>query len=142
MNRAIYALRQQGYRLTPQRRAVLDVIAATDEHLTPAEIYRRVRRQRRGIGLVTVYRTLDIFSELGLICELRAEEGRRTYLLTRPAEHHHHLICSSCGTVVDFAGCQLQDLERRLSQDTGFQIDRHVLEFSGCCPGCQRAASA
>ena len=138
MKRVIAALRHRGYRLTPQRRAVLEVIAGTDEHLTPADIFQRVRGEHRGIGLVTVYRTLDILSELGLICELRTEDGGRSYLLTRPSEHHHHLICSNCGKVVDFTGCQLGELERRLSQETGFQIDRHLLEFTGCCPGCQQ----
>jgi len=141
LKRAIAALRHRGYRLTPQRRAVLEVIAGTDEHLTPGDIYHRVCGEHPGIGLVTVYRTLDIFSELGLICELRTEDGGRSYLLTRPSEHHHHLICSNCGKVVDFTGCQLGELERRLSRETGFQIDRHLLEFTGCCPGCRQAAS-
>ena len=141
MKRAIAALRHRGYRLTPQRRAVLEVIAGTDEHLTPADIYHRVRGGHPGIGLVTVYRTLDVFSELGLICELRTEDGGRSYLLTRPSEHHHHLICSNCGKVVNFTGCRLGELERRLSRETGFQIDGHLLEFTGCCPGCQQALS-
>lgn len=141
MKKVMAALRQRGYRLTPQRRAILEVIADTDEHLTPAVIYERVRGVHRGIGLVTVYRTLDILSELGLICEFRTEDGGRSYLLTRPSEHHHHLICSNCGKVVNFTGCQLGELESRLARETGFQIDRHLLEFTGCCPVCQQAAS-
>jgi len=138
LKRVIAALRHRGYRLTPQRRAVLEVIAGTDEHLTPADIYHRVRGRHRSIGLVTVYRTLDVLSELGLICELRTEDGGRSYLLTRPSEHHHHLVCSNCGKVVNFTGCQLGELERRLSHETGFQIDHHLLEFTGCCPDCQQ----
>ena len=137
MRRAITVLRRHGYRLTPQRRAVLETIAGTEEHLTPADIHGRARRDCAGVGLVTVYRTLDVLTRLGLVCEVRTEDGHRSYLLTRPLEHHHHLVCSSCGKVVDFTECDLSELEERLSQRTGFRIDGHVLEFSGHCPSCQ-----
>ncbi len=141
MRKVIDLLRRRGYKITPQRRAVLRVIAESQEHLTPADIYERVHKEHHSIGLVTVYRTLDILDELGLICGVYAEDGRRSYLLTRPSEHHHHLICSGCGRVVDFTGCHLGGLEKRLSQETGFKIERHSLEFTGCCPSCQKAAS-
>ena len=134
-------LRQRGYKLTPQRRAVLKVIAHNHDHLTPTAIYERVRREYPGIGLVTVYRTLEILSELGLICEVHAGGGR-SYLLRRPTEHHHHLICSECGLVADFTGCDLGKLERRLSQQTGFETEGHLLEFFGRCPDCRKLASA
>lgn len=130
-------MRRHGYRLTPQRRAVLETIAGTEEHLTPADIHGRSRRDCPGVGLVTVYRTLEVLTGLGLVCEVRTEDGRRGYLLTRPLEHHHHLICSSCGKVVEFTECDLSELEERLSQRTGFRIDSHVLEFNGYCPSCQ-----
>jgi Fur family ferric uptake transcriptional regulator len=141
MRKVIALLRQRGFKITSQRRAVLRVIVDCQEHLTPAEIYERVHKEYPGIGLVTVYRTLDVLTELGLICEVHAEDGRRSYLLTRPLEHHHHLICSDCGRVIDFTGCYLGQLEKRLSQETGFKIVSHLLEFTGCCPNCQKAAS-
>jgi len=130
-------LRQQGYKLTPQRRAVLNAIALNSDHLTPAEIYDRVRREHPGIGLVTVYRTLDILASLGLICEVHSGGNCRSYLMRRPQEHHHHLICSDCGTVADFTDCDLSELEQRLSQETGFEIAGHLLELSGRCHSCQ-----
>ncbi|MFC1848080.1 Fur family transcriptional regulator [Chloroflexota bacterium] len=130
-------LRRQGYKLTPQRRAVLNAIALNRDHLTPAEIHDKVRQECPGIGLVTVYRTLDILTELGLICEVHSGGHCRSYLMRRPLEHHHHLICSDCGTVTDFTNCDLSDLEQRLSGETGFEIDGHLLEFSGRCRGCQ-----
>lgn len=138
MRRVLALLRQRGYRLTPQRRAVLQVIAGCREHLTPRDIHERVRLRHPGIGLVTVYRTIDLLSELGLICEVHADDRRRSYLLRRPEEHHHHLVCSDCGQVVDFTGCHLDGLEHRLSQQTGFVIEHHLLEFVGCCPSCQK----
>ncbi len=133
-------LRQHGYRLTPQRRAMLRVIAVSPEHLTPAAIYYRVRQEYPSIGLVTVYRTLSILAQLGLICEVHAGGSCRSYLMRKPAGHHHHLICSECGTVVDFADCDLNRLEERLSQVTGFKLGGHLLEFLGLCPACQKQA--
>ena len=134
-------LRQHGYKLTPQRRRVLNVIGRSREHLTPAAIYEMVRQELPGIGLVTIYRTLEILAELGLICEVHTGGNCRSYLMRRPSEHHHHLICSDCGTVVDFTDCDLSRLEQRLHRETGFKIENHLLEFAGQCQNCQRAQS-
>ena len=124
-------LRQRGYRLTPQRRVVVNTIARTHHHLTPAAIYERVKREYPGIGLVTVYRNLEILAELGLICEVHAGGSCRSYLMRKPLEHHHHLICSECGRVVDFTDCDLGELGQRLSRETGFKMEGHLLEFIG-----------
>ena len=113
--RIVSTLRRQGHRITPQRRAVVRAIAASQDHLTPAIIHEKVRRNNPGIGLVTVYRTLEILDRLGLICEVHAGGSCRSYLVRRPLEHHHHLICSECGTVVDFTNCDLDELEQSLS---------------------------
>jgi Fur family transcriptional regulator, ferric uptake regulator len=131
-------LRENGYRLTPQRRAVLQVIFASNGHLTPAEIHQRVSAEYPGTGLVTVYRALEILGRLGLICEVHSGGNCRSYLVRKPQEHHHHLICSGCGRVVDFAGCDLGRLESRLSRETGFAVEGHLLEFLGLCPACQK----
>lgn len=135
-------LRQRGYRLTPQRRAILKVIAGSQDHLTPAEIYQDVHALYPSIGLVTVYRTLDMLFGLGLICELHAAGSCRSYLLRRPLGHHHHLICSDCRSVVDFTDCDLTGIEKRLTEETGFDIEDHLLEFAGRCPRCQRTSVA
>ncbi|MFC2058697.1 Fur family transcriptional regulator, partial [Chloroflexota bacterium] len=133
-------LRQHGYKLTQQRRAVLNAIAHSHDHLTPAAIYERVQQEHPNIGLVTIYRTLDVLAELGLICEVHVGGSCRSYLMRRPSEHHHHLICSDCGGVVDFTDCDLSELERKLSEETDFEIEGHLLEFSGHCPKCRRMA--
>ena len=135
-------LRQFGFKITPQRRTILSIITLSHEHLTPAAIYNRVYQEHPGIGLVTIYRTLEILARLGLICEVHAGGNCRSYLARRPAEHHHHLICSECGTVIDFTDCDLSELEQRLSQKTGFEIESHLLEFLGRCPVCHKIASA
>ena len=130
-------LRKHGYKLTPQRRVIIRAIASSQDHLTPAAIYEKVHQDHPNIGLVTVYRTIDILAKLGLVCELHAGGSCHSYTISVP-EHHHHLICSSCGTVVDFTGHDLGELERRLSQDTGFEIKDHLLEFIGLCQACQK----
>ncbi len=141
-NKIAAMLRQKGYKLTPQRKTLLHVISRSQNHLTPSDIYQRVRKCHPGIGLVTVYRTLEILTGIGLICEVHTGGNRRSYLLRRPSGHHHHLICSDCGRVVDFTDCDLSGLEQRLSQETAFTIDGHLLEFSGRCQNCKITAGA
>jgi Fur family transcriptional regulator, ferric uptake regulator len=129
-------LSQNGYKLTVQRLAVLDVIANSQEHLTPAAIHEKVRQDHPQIGLVTVYRTLQKLSELGLICKVQGEGKSCSYTLS-PAGHHHHLVCSECGAVADFTGCDLEGLVQKLTKETGFKIEGHLLQFSGICGNCQ-----
>ena len=135
-------LRQRGYKLTPQRRTMLKLITTSQKHLTPAAIYERLQQEHPGIGLVTIYRTLGILAELGVICEINTESSSRSYLIRRVPEHHHHLICSACGAVTDFTTCDLKRLEQRLSRKTGFKIDDHFLKFTGRCQKCQKTALA
>jgi len=130
-------LRQRGYKLTPQRRAILGAIAESRDHLTPAAIYDKVKHEYNNIGLVTIYRTLELLTRLGLICEVHVGGNCHSYLLRRPSEHHHHIICSNCGTVIDFIDCDLSEVEQRLSEQTGFDIEGHLLEFLGHCRQCQ-----
>ena len=129
-------LRQCGFKITPQRRTILSAITLSHEHLTPAAIHERVGKEHPGIGLVTIYRTLEILTKLGLVCEVHAGGNCRSYLMRRPLEHHHHLICSDCGTVIDFTDCDLGKLEQQLTKETGFKINGHLLEFLGLCRNC------
>ena len=131
-------LRQHGYKFTPQRQAVIQVIVSSRDHLTPATMYKKVHQDHPHIGLVTIYRTLEILAELELICELHAGGICRSYTISTP-QHHHHLICSNCGIVIDFTGHNLSELEQSLSEKSRFRIDGHLLEFFGLCQACQKA---
>ena len=131
------ALRRHGYKITPQRRTVISSIINNREHLTPAAIHELVCREHPGIGLVTTYRTIEMLGQLNLLCKVHSEEGCQNYLLRRPLEHHHHLVCSMCGTVKEFTGCNLGDIEQKLVTETGFTVNGHLLEFQGICPDCQ-----
>lgn len=132
-------LKRNGYKLTPQRRAVIAAIASSPDHLTPAALYQKVRQDHPTIGLVTIYRTLEILTKLELICELHAGGSCRSYTIAALG-HHHHLICAECGEVIDFSGQYFTELKERLSRETGFEIDGHLLEFIGRCQNCQQNA--
>jgi Fe2+ or Zn2+ uptake regulation protein len=141
-NKIAGILRQKGYRLTPQRHAILKIIASSHDHLTPAEICTRVRQEYPTIGLVTVYRVINLLIQLNLICRVNLGGSSQSYLMRRPVEHHHHLICSQCGRAVDFTNCDLDQLEQQLARETGYNIEGHLLEIYGRCPECCAAASA
>lgn len=129
-------LNARGYKLTAPRRAVLDVVARMHESLCPAEIYERAHRRYPRLGLVTVYRTLDILVELGVLRRVHLDDGCHGYALSRTS-HGHYLICSSCNQVVEFDGCDLDRLFKNMARKTGFRIDGHWLEVFGHCPKCQ-----
>jgi Fur family transcriptional regulator, ferric uptake regulator len=131
-------LRKRGFKLTPQRKAIIMVLGSSHEHLTPADIHARLRNKYPGIGLVTVYRTLELLQVNGLLCEVHIGDSCRSYLRRQqPGEHHHHLLCRGCGRVADFKDCELDCLKQRLEKETGFSITRHLLEFMGLCPQCK-----
>lgn len=130
-------LSEHGYKLTPQRLAILDVITRSREHLTPAVIYKKVCRTHPGMGLTTVYRTLDVMTELGLVDRVHLGDTCRSYS-AQERGHRHNIVCTRCGLVVDFIGCDLEDLSERLSCETGFKIEGHLLQFQGLCRNCQK----
>ncbi len=136
----VATLRQHNYKLTPQRQVVIQTIVTSQDHLTPTAIYEKVHQDHPNIGFVTIYRTLNILAELNLICELHAGGSCHSYTASTPGEHHH-LICSNCGIVVDFTSYDFGKLEQRLSLETGFHIQDHLLEFTGLCQVCQKEAT-
>lgn len=135
------AIKKNGYKITPQRKAVIKYIAGSHSHFTPESIHKQVSDVCKGIGLATVYRTINMLLNLGLVCELYIGDYRHSYVMRRPLQHHHHVVCSRCNKVVDFTDCDLKDIEIKLSKGTGFKVDEHLLEFIGICPECQKVLS-
>ncbi len=130
-------LSAHGYKLTGQRRAVLAVIASSGERLSPAEVYEKAKAACPRIGLTTVYRTLDILVELGAVRLVHLDEGCHSYAPATEG-HHHHLVCSGCGSVVEFEGCDLSPLLNAVASRTGFEIEDHWLQLFGRCPACRK----
>ena len=113
-------LRQNNYKLTPQRQVVIKEITSNQEHLTPTDIYEKVHRDHPNIGLVTIYRTLTILVKLKLICELHSGDSCPSYTISATG-HHHHLLCIDCGKVFDYLSCDLEEAQQSLSKQTWTQ---------------------
>ena len=129
-------LQNDGCRLTAPRRAVVETLKANMHALTPVEVYESARKQCPGLGLVSVYRTLEKLEELGLIQRVHQTKGCQAFVRTG-AGHQHLLVCNNCGKVVLFAGDQLDLLFKTISKTSGFQIDGHWLQVFGLCKNCQ-----
>lgn len=129
------ALEARGFRLTAARRVILDTLADNGDHLTADELTERVRRRSTGIGRMTVYRTLDLLCDLGLLRPVYQGTGAAHYILLHDG-HHHHLICSDCSRVIEFDECALGDLPARIARRFGFRVDGHLLELYGVCEAC------
>ena len=115
---------------------MIRVVTSGSDYLTPGAIYEKVSEDHPDVGLVTVYRTLEVLNRLGLICKLHTGNNSCGYTIGA-SEHHHHLICNRCHQVVAFAHCGLEEVQQGLVEETGFRIDDHLLEFTGLCPACQ-----
>ncbi len=132
-------LREHGYRLTPQRLAILDVLRNARGHLTPSEIYQQVAQDIPGLTEATVYRTLNFLAEQGLVLVAHLGRGQLVYEFT---EHdHHHLICRQCGDMREIDHFELQVLYDQFLDKTGYQIDTIHATFFGYCPACLANAS-
>ena len=130
-------LSRQGYKLTRQRKAVVEAMTLTNTRLTAAEVYARAQRECADLGLTTVYRTLEILEQLGAIRRVHLEDGCEAFAPTA-LEHGHYVICQSCQATIEFEGCDLTRLLKRVADQTGFAIEQHWLELVGRCPKCQK----
>jgi Fur family ferric uptake transcriptional regulator len=130
-----HTLRAKGYRLTPQRQLVLEAVAALG-HGTPEAIYGEVRRTANTVNMSTVYRTLELLEELGLVSHTHLGHGAPAYHLADDADHVH-LVCRVCGTVTEMPPTVLQDTVDRLALYKGFHVDVRHFAIFGVCAGCQ-----
>lgn len=134
-------LKDKGYKLTPQRRAVLDVIIENEgKHLSTEEIFEYVRKECPEIGLATVYRTLQLLEGIGLIFKMNLDDGKNRYELSHAEEdhHHHHLICVKCGKLTEVQGDLLDGLEKEVEKKYDFKVTNHILKFYGYCSECRK----
>lgn len=134
-------LQARQYKLTPQRQTVLQVfIAHPDEHLSAEDVHRLLRQKQLEIGLATVYRSLELLSDMEVLQKIDFGDGRSRYELNETnakQHHHHHLICMKCGTVREFADDLLEALENDITEKSQFKIVDHQVKFYGYCQECQ-----
>ncbi|GAA3122015.1 transcriptional repressor [Planomonospora alba] len=128
-------LRARGYRVTPQRQLVLEAVKAL-EHATPEEICTRVRETARGVNISTVYRTLELLEELGMVTHTHLGHGAPTYHLASDADHVH-VVCRVCGEISEVRPDLVQPLVDGLESELGFATDVHHLTVFGRCRNCR-----
>ena len=130
-------LREQQFRITPQRIAILKVLASSSEHPAVERIYEQVKWNFPTTSLATVYKTVTLLKELNEVLELGFPEGSNRYDGNKPYPHPH-VICLKCEKIVDLDLSGLADMTHELKKETGFKIINHRLDFFGICPGCQK----
>lgn len=134
--RALYdTLRGAGHRLTPQRTLILSTLLERGGHLTAEEIHAHARKQYPFLNLSTVYRTLDVLKEVGLVAETDLGSGRRQFELLGAGEHHH-LVCEQCGQIIQIDGAILQPLRGQLAAQHGFEARLDHFAIFGVCREC------
>lgn len=139
--------RGRGYRITVPRQAILNVLSKTDKHLSAEDIYLAVHKVYPAIGLTTVYRTLELLVQMGLVFKFDFGDGRARYELAQGPggiRHHHHLVCTKCGRVIDYTDFideekeLLRKTEEGLAKKYKFKIKNHLIQFYGICDKCQK----
>ena len=134
-------LKKKGYKLTPQRRAIVDTIIKNEgKHMTAEEIYDEVKKDCPEIGLATVYRTVLLLEEVKLLSRLDLSDGCSRYeIIHKDEEHrHHHLICDQCNKVIEVEEDLLEELEHRIETKYKFKIQDHSVKFYGICDECNK----
>ena len=127
----------QGLRHTEQREHILDVVLATETHLSAQELYDLVREKYKGIGYATVSRTLKLLAESGVCRAVDFADGRQRYEHKFGHEHHDHLICVECGRLEEIFSDELEELQAKLVEKYGYIQKSHKLDIFGVCPECQ-----
>ncbi len=136
----LVSLSESGYRVTAPRRVIVELVANSPCALGPLEIYDQGRKTYRGLGLVTVYRTLEKLEELGLVQRVHHPQGCHMYL--RAAHGHEHLVlCTSCGRAEYFSGDDIGALIHSVAEKTGFEVREHWLQLFGLCADCKNQHS-
>jgi Fe2+ or Zn2+ uptake regulation protein len=135
-NRLAEALRDHGRRLTRQRQLVLEVLTESEQHLDAEGVHDHAKARDPNISLATVYRTLSLLKEVGLVEEHRLGEDHAHFEAV-PEEPHYHFTCVRCGCVIEFDAPQVSQVVRRLNEEEGLQINQVHLLLRGICDQCQ-----
>jgi Fur family ferric uptake transcriptional regulator len=129
-------IRKKGHRLTPQRMLVIEALHNADNHISAEELYEQLHSRYPYANISTVYRTLELLKELNLVTETDFGEGYVRYHVAEKG-HHHHLVCRSCGKVIDLEEDALYPLKDTLLRKYGFDADLRHLAISGECSRCR-----
>jgi len=128
-----------GFRITEPRRAVIEALARAERPLSPEELLERAQPEHSRLGLVSVYRALNLFARLQLVRRVHHEDGCHGYMLASPG-HTHAIVCQRCGNTAEFSvEGDVQAVVERAQAQTGYRVSGHMLQLFGICPACERA---
>lgn len=136
LQKMVDALRENQYRITPQRLAILKVLAASKGHPSVESIYEQVKPTFPTTSLATIYKNIAVLKDLDQVLELGFSNDSNRYDGNKPYDHPH-VVCTGCKKIMDPDISALEDMTQELMQTTGFSITRHRLDFFGLCPDCQ-----
>jgi len=134
-------LTREGHRLTTPRQAIIKLVAPRSDHFSAQEVWDEVRGQYRGIGRATVFRTLDLLAELGVLNRIHTGDSCHRYTVC-DTRHHHHLMCVECGQVMPLEASGIEQQIRRMAGEAGFELLTHHLELIGRCASCRQQATS
>ncbi len=123
---------------TKQRQVVIRHFLKLDRHVDADDLYGSIRKAGYNIGLATIYRTLNLLKEAGLVEQRLFADGRASYELLIPNLHHDHLICTTCGKIVEFENKEIERLQAQVAAEQRFTLSSHRLELYGLCARCNR----
>ncbi len=130
-------LKENGFRITPQRIAIVEILANSYDHPGVEQIYREVIKKFSTTSLATVYKTVTLLKELGEVIEIAFGDGSNRYDGKNPRPHPH-IMCVKCKSIIDPDLSSLNEMSKELSEETGYKIISHRLDFFGVCPNCQK----
>lgn len=134
-----HKLRYEGYKVTPQRVAIYEVLHGRTDHPTAETIYRELHEENPTMSLATIYKTMDIFAKIGLVQIINV--GNDSCRYDWDTHEHSHLVCTCCHRVDDLDGLNISAMVKTVEEISGYKIHDHHLLFDGLCPACCKAQS-
>ena len=136
LNKCLETLREKGYKITPQRRAVLEAFGSGEQFCSVQQVLEIVREKQPDVSLDTIYRNLTLLRDLGIVHEIVRPTGN-VYEIIAEGHHHHHLICTECGKMECIDICPMNKIYEEEAASRGFLVTGHVFEFYGLCWSCR-----
>ena len=131
------ALRKEGMRYTKQRKMVWDEICRSAEHRDAEEIYFKINKTGRNVSRATVYRTIDVLVKNNLVRQLELGDGRKRFENKLDSTHHDHIVCLSCGDILEFVDDLIEAQQDKIAKKYNFKIVRHIHQLFGLCKNCK-----
>ncbi len=129
-------IQEKGLKNTAQRELIAETFFKTNTHLNLEELLQKVRKKNPRIGYATVYRTMKLLVESGFALERNFGDGQTRYEPITDTGHHDHLICTSCGRIIEFENERIERLQKEVAKDKNFMVKSHKLELYGLCGNC------